>query len=396
VKAAFVPGIELARGYYLEVIRPLLEGYSPGLRHSAALIGSSSEVLGFDTPRSSDHNWGPRCQVFIGAGDGDRAAEIAALLADRLPATFLGWPTCFPDVTAPDLAPRHWIEVAELGQWLISRVGFDPRAGVGLVDWLATPTQALAELTGGEVFSDGLAAEGGAAASGGLRAARASLAWYPDDVWRYVLACQWQRISQEEPFPGRCAEVGDDLGSVVVTPRLARDLMRLAMLMHRRYPPYSKWLGSAFGRLPGTDGGLHGRLTAALAAPDWPGRERNLSAAYEVAAAMHNDLGLTEPVGASVRPFHDRPFRVIDAGRFVVALIDSISAEQIRRLPATGAADQFIDSTDVTGDLPLLRSVISARLLGPAAQLSTADAATAVVIPSGRSTLPNGQPFRPG
>ncbi|HWD74857.1 MAG TPA: DUF4037 domain-containing protein, partial [Solirubrobacteraceae bacterium] len=47
---------------------------------------------------------------------------------------------------------------------------------------------------------------------------------------------------------GRCAEAGDELGSAVVTARLARDLMRLCLLMRRRYPPYSKWLGTAFAR----------------------------------------------------------------------------------------------------------------------------------------------------
>jgi hypothetical protein len=76
------------------------------------------------------------------------------------------------------------------------------------LDWLATPTQRLAELAGGAVFHDGL---------GELAPARASLAWYPRDFWCYVLACQWQRLSQEEAFPGRCAEAGDELGSVVVT-----------------------------------------------------------------------------------------------------------------------------------------------------------------------------------
>src|SRR5205823_4477980 len=80
--------------------------------------------------------------------------------------------------------------------------------------------------------------------TGGLTRARAALNWYPDDVWRYVLSCQWSRIAEEEAFPGRCAEAGDELGSVGVTARLTRDLMRLWLLMQRRYPPYSKWLGS--------------------------------------------------------------------------------------------------------------------------------------------------------
>jgi hypothetical protein len=359
VEATFQPGVALAERYYLEVVRPLLERHVPEVQHSAALIGWGSEVLGFDSFRSTDHNWGPRCQVFIGPDGVQRSADIAALLADRLPETFAGWPTRFPDATARDPAPRHWVEVAELGAWLTRRLGFDPRTGVGLLDWLATPTQILAEVTGGAVFHDGLMS-----LVGGLAAVRAALAWYPDDVWRYVLACQWARIGQEEAFPGRCAEAGDDLGSAVVAGRLSRDLIRLALLMQRRYPPYSKWLGSAFARLPGVADVLQPSLTAALAAASWPDREQNLSAAYEAAASMHNDLGLTNPQDTSVRPYFDRPFRVIDAGRFVAALRDSISADDIRQLPPTGAVDQFIDSTDAIGDLRLLRAPIAAAISG--------------------------------
>ena len=49
--------------------------------------------------------------------------------------------------------------------------------------------------------------------------------------------------------------------------------MRLWLLMNHRYPPYSKWLGSAFARVPGS-AGLGASLAAALAATEWPARER--------------------------------------------------------------------------------------------------------------------------
>jgi len=357
VVTAFSPGIELARRYYSEVVRPLLDEQAPGLRHSAALIGWGSEVLGFDTPRSTDHNWGPRCQVFLGPADADRAPGLMAMLADRLPATFAGWPIRFADVAVSDPAPRHWVEVAELGAWLTSRLGFDPRAGVRPRDWLATPTQVLAEITGGAVFADGLAA-----GSGGLSAARAALAWYPADVWRHVLACQWARIGQEEAFPGRCAEAGDDLGSAVVAARLSRDLIRLTMLMHRRYPPYGKWLGSALARLPGVGAHLRPALLAAATARSWPDREQGLCVGYETVARLHNSLGLTAPLDTSVRPFFDRRFLVIDAGRFVAALRESIADGEIRRLPPAGAVDQFVDNTDALGDQRLLRAAVAAQL----------------------------------
>ncbi len=361
----FRPGTELAARYYQEVVGPLLDQHAPGLRHAAALIGWGSEVLGFDSPRSTDHNWGPRCQIFLGEQDMDRAGQVAAMLEDRLPATFSGWPTRFIDATTADTAPRHWVEVAGIGAWLTGRLGFDPRAGVGLDDWLASPTQLLAEITGGAVFSDALAA------GSGLHAARAALRWYPDDVWRYVLACQWARIGQEEAFPGRCAEAGDDLGSAILAARLSRDVMRLMLLMHRAYPPYSKWLGSAFARLPGLNAGLRPALLGAVTARSWPEREQNLCAAYEEVAALHNGLGLSAEVDGSVRPYFDRPFLVIGAERFAAALRESIADDEIRRLPAAGAVDEFVDSTDALGDQRLLRAAVSALHPQPLGRLST-------------------------
>ena len=50
----FVPGIELCGAFYAQVVRPALAVAFPDLRYSAALLGTGSEVLGFDTERSTD------------------------------------------------------------------------------------------------------------------------------------------------------------------------------------------------------------------------------------------------------------------------------------------------------------------------------------------------------
>ena len=352
----FVPGLQLAREFHAEAVRPLLEEHFPQVQYAAALLGPGSEVAGLDTERSTDHDWGPRLQVFLGTDDAARhAAAITAMLAGRLPGSFRGYPVAFPVTREPGGTPRHRVEVAGLGAWLAGRLGFDPRHAVTLLDWLATPAQRLAEVTTGAVFHDG---------PGDLTRARARLAWYPRDVWLYLLACQWQRIGQEEAFPGRCAEAGDDLGAVVVTARLARDLMRLWLLMHRRYPPYSKWLGTAFARLPQT-AGLAAALAAAISATDSRTREQQLGNAYETAAARHNQLGLTPPLDTRTRRFYDRPYQVIDAARFAAALREEITDPQIRHLPPIGAIDQFTDSTDATGNLRLLRAIIETVMQPP-------------------------------
>jgi hypothetical protein len=363
--AQFVPGLDLAARFYADVVRPLLDEAFPDLPHSAALLGPGSEVLGFDTVRSTDHDWGPRLQVFLTADQAEReAGKITQALAARLPARYRGYPTRFTASGDPDGRPVHHCQVAGLGRWLTEQLGFDPRQQVTTLDWLTAPTQQLAEFTGGAVFHDGL---------GGLGPARANLDWYPHDVWLYILACQWLRIAQEEAFAGRCAEVGDEIGAAVVAARLVRDMMRLCLLMQRRYPPYSKWLGTAFARLPAAPA-LTPSLTAALSATGWQSRERHLCAALEAIATLHNESGLTEPLPTGVRPYYERPYRVLGASRFAAALRQAVSDPQIRRLPLTGAVDQFVDSTDALGDIAFLRSTMANRLRSaPMAHSATKD-----------------------
>jgi hypothetical protein len=350
----FVPGLQLSRAFYLEAVRPLLAD----VPHSAARIGPGSEVLGFDTPRSADHEWGPRLEVFLSPADAGRIPELDRRLAERLPRSFRGWSTHFERIEGDHvgrMAPtdglvRHRVGIATVGGWCHERLGIDPRARLRPVDWLALPTQALTEVTEGTVFHDGL---------GELEPLRATLAWYPPDVWRYVLACQWQRVAQEEAFVGRAGEVGDELGSAVVAARLVRDHMRLALLLQRRYPPYSKWLGSAFAALP-LAAGLGPVLRDALAATTWRERERHLGTAYEALASAQNDTGLAAPVDPTTRPYFDRPFQVLKAGRLADSLLAAVSDPAIAALPRVGAIDQHADNTDLLTDAHRSRAVAHA------------------------------------
>ena len=359
-RPAFLPGLDLCRLFHTEAVAPLIAATFTDLRYAAARVGPGSDVLGFDSARSTDHDWGPRLELFCAPDDVSRyGAPLSELLARRLPKRFRGWPTHFepPDERVRCMADTdgpvaHRVQLTDLGTWFAGQLGFDPRAGAGVLDWLATPAQRFAEVTGGAVFRDD---------DGELSAVRQRLHWYPVDVWRYVLACQWTRIAQEEPFVGRAGEAGDDLGGRLVTARLAREVARLCLLLARRFPPYTKWLGGAVAAVPAAAQVVAalGRAVRADAAPD---RETALCAAYEAAGAWQNRLGLAAAVAAMRRAFHDRPYAVIDAQRFADALRERITDPVVAALPPVGAVDQFVDSTDLLVAPALCRAVALAAL----------------------------------
>jgi uncharacterized protein DUF4037 len=348
-----VQGLELSRRLYVEAVRPILKRRFPELEHAAALLGSGSEVLGFDDDTSQDHHWGPRVQLFV--RDLAPADDIHEALADELPVAIGGFSTNFgppdPDgsrhLVPIDRGPvAHRVDVETVGGFMGEQLGFDPLSGIEIADWLVTPSQRLLSVTAGDVFADPI---------GELTAARDALAWYPHDVWLLVMAGQWRRISQLEHFMGRSGALGDEAGSRLIAARLVDDLMRLAFLQERRYAPYPKWFGSAYAIL---DRPEQPALETALGAHEWKEREAALSEAYRLVAAAHNELGVTEPLDPEVRQFYGRPFLVPDSSRFVDALRAAITDSAVRAIEhEAGSINAVSDSTDVLTRPHLWRSL---------------------------------------
>jgi hypothetical protein len=369
---SFIPGRELSARFYAEAVRPILDASFPNLPHAAALIGSGSEVLGFDTPVSADHHWGPRAMLFLDERDHVTHAEaIRETLRHRLPHRFLDWPTNFAAPTPEDpgtqlLAPTsegpvdHRVEVLTVAGFFRDYLGYDLTEPPTPADWLTFPSQKLRTIAGGSIFHDAI----------GLGETCARFSWYPHDVWLYLLASGWNRISQEEHLMGRAGQVGDELGSSIIAARLVRDLMRLSFLMERQHAPYPKWFGTGFARLE-IAAVLTPLFHRVLRAETWPERDHALGEGYEVVARRHNALGVTKPLISTSKPFPDwharpdrpvsvftsaegRPFRTIFAGRFVSALRELITDPAVRDIPVDiGSIDQWSDSTDMVEQVQL-------------------------------------------
>ncbi|QHW29932.1 DUF4037 domain-containing protein [Paenibacillus rhizovicinus] len=323
-------GVQLSQQFHDNYIVPRLSSALPALAYASALIGPGSEVLGFDTPMSRDHDWGPRVLLFVREADFSQREAIFEALHRAAPAAFYGFPlqvdqTIVTTVSAYfnrrlGRSPAEWFEELEP------------------LDWLTIPSQTLAELTGGTVFRDDL---------GELTRARNHLRFYPQDIWLSLMAAIWNRIGQEEHLMPRAGFAGDELGAALIASRLVRDIMSLCFLIERRYAPYAKWFGTAFRQLACAKE-LLPVLIAEHTAEDWREREQALAAAYQIVARMHNELQLTEPIEAKVTLFFDRPFTVIRGDRFAEALVSKIEDSSLRKLAAFkfGGIDQISDNTD--------------------------------------------------
>lgn len=351
----FVPGIQLCRSFFEEAVRPILQRQFPNLEYGAGLIGSGSEVLGFDDEMSSDHHWGPRVMLFLREDDfkGHRNA-INAALGQQLPKEFLGYSTNFSEPDPNDnnvqrLEPieigpvNHRVEIFTIRGYLLSYLNFDIDREIEAADWLSFPEQKLLSITSGDVFEDRI----------GLEAARERFSYYPHDVWLYLLASAWNRIGQEEHLMGRAGIVGDEIGSALIASRLVRDIMRLCFLMEKRYAPYPKWFGTAFRGLACAER-LTPHLETVLRSTTWQEREKHLVSAYEIIAAMYNNPRSTEPLPIKAGDFFDRPFKVIElTGGFSNAILSQISDPDVKRIAANkliGSIDQISDNTNILLD----------------------------------------------
>lgn len=282
----FVSGRELSRRFYQHQVRPVLHTGYPGLPHSAALLGRGSEVLGFDDEMSTDHNWEPRVLLFLREADHTRYGEaVERSLRDALPARIAGYPTQF--------------SISTLRTYMREHLDLDVDGGIEARDWLTLPEQRLRMVTAGAVYHDEV----------GLQVLRDRLAYYPHDVWLYLLIAAWWRVHPEANLMGRAGFVGDELGSRVIASQLVHDLMHLCFLLERQYAPYSKWFGTAFSRLECASS-LAPILQGVSEADTWSDRRDALAAAYQHVAALHNTLGITPPVQIEMRRLWNRPFTV--------------------------------------------------------------------------------------
>ena len=221
-------GLELARGYYNDCAKPLIEERFPAYagRIAAGLVGEGSECFGFDAEVSTDHDFGPRCFLWLTADDEQVIGRGLQELYDSLPLTYGG-------VTlVPSRETRIRSGVREIKSFFESLLRNE--LPVSVYDWLRIPDQNLAAATNGEIFTDPL---------GDFSMIREILKNCPEEVRLRKLSGRLFEMGQAGQYNYPRAVMRQD----PVTQHLALDRFISSALMtvialNYRYAPFYKWL----------------------------------------------------------------------------------------------------------------------------------------------------------
>jgi len=358
----FISGLELNKYFYLEAVKPILDKYFPKLSYSAARIGYGSDVLGFDTLRSTDHDWGPRLELFLSEKDFDSLKEeISIKLSEKLPKEFMGYPTHYR--IADDGVKiiesfgngniKHNIEIYTTKSFFKEFLGINPFEELSEINWLALPEQRLLAVTSGAIYHNDLR---------DLTTAREKFKYYPQNVWLHLLRKQWSILAEESPYPGRAAEIKDEIGSHILTINQISKVMKLCFLIEKRYAPYNKWFTFAFSKLNSSTK-LLPTIKKIITSIEWLQQEKYLIEAYSLVAQLHNNLKITEPIDVKVKTFHDRPYLIINFDDFIDKIGEKIPEDSPLKKFKVGSINQITNETYVLCYLELINSIYNQFLM---------------------------------
>ena len=233
-------GLEIARKYFEEFGRPMLERDFPELLHlvAAGLCGAGSECFGFDDEISRDHDFEPGFCLFIPGED-----AVDRKIAFRLERAYASLPREFEglkrSLSSPVGGARRGI--VRIPDFFRDKTGSET-GELTLGEWFSIPSSALAETVNGEIFFDGY---------GEVTRIRDSLAAYPDGVMRKKLSGSLLIMAQAGQYNyKRCLGHGEEGAAQLAAIEFSRAAMTAVFLLNGVYMPFYKWAFRAMRALP--------------------------------------------------------------------------------------------------------------------------------------------------
>lgn len=263
-------GLDLAEKFFKDEIEKLITEHFPKLtdKYAAGLIGPGSDVLEYDDELSRDHDWGPRCQIWLSEFAYRKYAKsLNQLLAEKLPRVFLGFRTGFSmDDSVQAFVPAKFedegvflVTITTVKRYLKDQYGLLTGSPDSL-DWLNISEQKLLELTRGRIFYDPV---------GDITGARKNFSYFPKGIRYYKLLTLWENLDNHLDIVNRCILRKDILSARIAVYRIVELMVRLVFLLNHRYCPATlKWFSREFYTLPHFANEIGPQLEEALVSSD--------------------------------------------------------------------------------------------------------------------------------
>ena len=336
-----IQGLDLARAYWEQVGRPMLEERYPQYRNRIAvgLMGHGSDCYGFDDAISRDHDFGPGFCLWLTSEDYQAIGDKLQKDYEALPTEFMGFGSRTDSVRAKGANRR--VGVFEIGAFFESLTGYRQAPPEDHPhEWLLLDEATLAAATNGRIFADPL---------GQMLATRQGFKAMPDDVRFCLISRRLGMIAQAGQYNlPRSLQRGDGAAAMLSINEFVKASASLIFLINNPltvgYLPYYKWTFAALRRLSGRMATRLADLTEQL--------EDILRLA---SAACYGGQGFGEG-GKGARPAAERITKLVES--ICARIVEELQAEGLTNSPETFLEWQrpYVEA-HISSDDPVLHSI---------------------------------------
>lgn len=236
-------GLEIAKGYFEEFGKPMLESEFEDILPflAAGFVGSGSEHYGYDDEVSRDHDFEPGFCIFIPGDD-----TIDCRRSFQLERAYAKLPKEYAGTKRTDFSPvggnRHG--VIKTNEFFLKSIG-SANGELTDIQWLRLPDYALAEAVNGDIFFDNF---------GEVSRIREKLTCMPEDIKLKRLAGNLLIMAQSGQYNFlRCIKHNEPEAAQLACVEFVNAAMKTSFLLQGRYMPYYKWSFRALRELIGTE-----------------------------------------------------------------------------------------------------------------------------------------------
>ncbi|MBH9970963.1 DUF4037 domain-containing protein [Bifidobacterium sp. W8109] len=336
-----IQGLDLAKAYWEQVGRPMLEERYPQYRGriAAGLMGHGSDCYGFDDAISRDHDFGPGFCLWLTSEDYQAIGDQLQKDYEALPTEFMGFGSRTDSVRAK--GDNRRVGVFEIGAFFESLTGYRQAPPEDHPhEWLLLDEATLAAATNGRIFADPL---------GRMLATRQGFKAMPDDVRFCLISRRLGMIAQAGQYNlPRSLQRGDGAAAMLSINEFVKASASLIFLINNPltvgYLPYYKWTFAALRRLSGRMATRLADLTEQL--------EDILRLA---SAACYGGQGFGEG-GKGARPAAERITKLVES--ICARIVEELQAEGLTNSPETFLEWQrpYVEA-HISSDEPVLHSI---------------------------------------